>query len=82
MKRKVNLVNSKNFAVPDTKGTHHVHDRDPGTVELVHSPFRRHTDGRNEQAALFLNHNVDEFREGAVGVVVVLVSSKRGSERG
>lgn len=52
-------------------GTDHVHDRDAGSVELVDSPLGRNTDGRDEEVALLLNHDVDELGQGAASVVLV-----------
>ncbi len=40
-------------------------------MELVNGPLGRHTDGRNEKLALFLDHDVDKGGELATGVVLV-----------
>ena len=49
----------------------HVHDRDPGLVQLVDGPNRGNADSADEELGLLLNDNVEELRELALGVVVL-----------
>mmetsp|Transcript_3861 Transcript_3861/g.5492 ORF Transcript_3861/g.5492 Transcript_3861/m.5492 type:complete len:324 (-) Transcript_3861:43-1014(-) len=53
------------------RGADHVHHRDAGLVQLLHSPSWGHTDCTDEESSALLDGDVDELRQIAMGVVVV-----------
>jgi hypothetical protein len=54
----------------------HVHAEDAGTVELFDNGLGGNADGGDEKASLFLDDNVDELTELALGVVVTICRNK------
>lgn len=62
------------LGVPD-----HVHDRDAGLVQGVDRPLGGHADGGDEEAGFLLDDDLDEFRELALGVVVLRVDQSGSS---
>jgi hypothetical protein len=54
----------------------HVHAEDAGTVELVDNGLGGNTDGGDEKTSLFLDDNIDELTELALGVVVAICRNK------
>jgi hypothetical protein len=60
-------------ALGDVLGvTDHVHAQDTGTVELLDNGLGRNTDGRDEQASLLGDDDIDELAELTLGVVVAV----------
>jgi hypothetical protein len=51
---------------------YHVHAEDAGTVELIDNSLGGNTDSRDEKASLFLDDNINELTELALGVVVAI----------
>lgn len=56
--------------------TDHVHAEDAGTVELLDDGLGGDTDGGDEKAGLFLDDNINELTELALGVVVAICRKK------
>jgi hypothetical protein len=52
----------------------HVHDGDPGSMELVNSELGGNANSRDEDTGALLNDDVDEFRKLTLGVVVLYTS--------
>lgn len=59
----------------------HVHDKDAGLVKLVDHFFGRDTDGAHEQLGLFLDNDIDQVVQLALGVIVVGLSRIRSEGR-
>ena len=51
--------------------TDHVHDQNTSLVQSLNHMSRRHTNSRDEQLRLLLNHNADKLVQLPVGVVMV-----------
>ena len=54
----------------------HVHAEDAGTVELLDDSLGGNTDSGDEKASLFLDDNINELTELALGVVVAICRNK------